>query len=122
MKTAAEARRRAFRDMPEEELLGQVIQMAASMGWSTAHFRPAKSDRGWRTAVQGDGVGFPDLVLLRSVEGRARCVVAELKSTRGRPTPQQQGWLILWRTIPGVEVYIWHPADLESGEIERCLS
>jgi hypothetical protein len=49
----------------EAEFLAQVLQLAKLCGWLTAHFRPAKTAHGWRTAVQGDGAGWPDLVLLR---------------------------------------------------------
>ncbi len=32
--------------------------------WRIAHFRPAKTEKGWRTPMTGD-VGFPDLVIAR---------------------------------------------------------
>jgi hypothetical protein len=46
----------------EAAFLRQVLDLAKLRGWRTAHFRPAQTSRGWRTAVQGDGAGFPDLV------------------------------------------------------------
>ena len=51
--------------MTESELLSVVLETAALFGWRTAHFRPAMTTHGWRTAVSGDGKGFPDLVLVR---------------------------------------------------------
>src|SRR5437763_860370 len=59
----------------------QVIALARLRGWRAAHFRPGRTARGWRTPVQGEGVGFLDLVLVRG-----RVVWAELKSARGRLT------------------------------------
>lgn len=72
--------------MTETELLGGVLAMAEVCGWRSFHVRPARTQSGWRTAVQGDGRGFPDLVLLRP----GRQVVAELKSKTGKVTDEQQ--------------------------------
>lgn len=85
-----------------------VLQLAALHGWRSAHFRPAMTKSGrWVTAVQGDGVGFPDLVLVRG----CRLIVAELKSANGKYGPGQEDWLAAFRGVPGVEVYLWKPAD-----------
>jgi len=91
----------------EADLLGQVLQLAKVFGWARAHFRPAKTEHGWRTAVQGDGAGFPDLILVRP----PRLVVAELKAARGRLEADQQQWLDWFRSVPGVDVHVWRPAD-----------
>ncbi len=60
----------------------------------------------WLTAVSGDGVGWPDAVLLRA----NRLVVAELKTKRNKPTPEQDNWLLAFRNV-GAEVHVWKPAD-----------
>jgi hypothetical protein len=73
----------------EAELLGAVVQAARLCGWWTAHFRPARTARGWRTPVAADGAGFPDLVLARAGE----LLFAELKSAGGRVSPAQRVWL-----------------------------
>ena len=92
-----------------------VIHLAKLKGWRVAHFRPALDRRGkWSTAVAGDGVGFPDLVLVRG----ARLVIAELKSERGRVEPEQRAWLDAWRAT-GAEVYVWSPSDFPT--IEEAL-
>jgi len=55
------------------------MDTAQMLGWKVAHFRPmfdAKRKR-WRTPASRDGVGFPDLVLVRD-----RVIVAELKTLR----------------------------------------
>src|SRR5262245_42102129 len=49
---------------PEEALLRQILQLARLWGWASYHQRPARTARGWRTALSGCA-GFPDLVLVR---------------------------------------------------------
>lgn len=88
----------------------QVLQLAGYCGWKRAHFRPARTLKGWRTPVAGDGKGFPDLVLLR----RGRLIVSELKRDGEDPTPEQEDWLAAWREVPGAEVYVWRPADFDA--------
>lgn len=84
----------------------QLVDLARVLGWRVAHFRPAqRADGSWRTAVSGDGAGFPDLVLVKG----SRLVVVEAKSGRGRATPEQRAWLDAFRHVPGVEVYEWRP-------------
>lgn len=59
--------------------------------------------------------GFPDLVLLRGT----RLIFAELKSEKGKLTPEQTEWmdaLKLFSEGPsgGCGVYLWRPSDIES--------
>jgi Holliday junction resolvase len=68
----------------------------------------------WVTAVSGDGVGFPDIFALR---GNRRLMV-ELKSTKGKPTTEQEKWLEMARQAD-IEVYIWRPQDID--QIEQIL-
>ena len=98
----------------EAEFLRQVLQLARICGWRSAHFRPARTATGWRTPLQGDAAGFPDLVLIRG----PRLVVAEIKSERGRPTPEQSAWLAAFEGV-GVEAFLWRPRDW--AEIEATL-
>lgn len=88
----------------EAEFTRQVLKLANVRGWLSAHFRPARTERGWRTAVSGDGAGFPDLILCR----RERLVVAELKVGKNKPSPDQQLWITAW-TLVGAEVFVWYP-------------
>lgn len=67
-----------------------VIDLALTLGWRVAHFRPARTVDGWRTPVAADGKGFPDLVLAR--EGDTPLFI-ELKTDTGRITPEQRNWL-----------------------------
>ncbi len=93
----------------EREFLDQVIALAKLNGWRTAHFRPAQKKNGqWVTAVQGDGKGFPDLVLLKG--DRILCV--ELKTNTGEATAAQREWLVALNRA-GVPACIWKPKDWE---------
>lgn len=97
----------------EEDLLNWVIDTARMLGWHTAHFRPALTAKGWRTAVSGDGEGWPDLVLVRE------CIIyAELKSETGKLSPEQEDWRD-WLTAGGGVWFQWRPSD--KPEIERIL-
>lgn len=98
----------------EAEFLRQVIKLAGHRRWRVAHFRPAQTKKGWRTAVQGDGKGFPDLLLIREDV----IIVAELKVGRNKVTSEQTAWLQAFDWA-GVKPYVWTPADWP--EIERVL-
>lgn len=98
----------------EAQFTRMVLRLAWLFGWRSAHFRPGRTKRGWRTAVMGDGAGWPDLLLLRG----PRLVVAELKVGRRKPTPAQLAWLEAFGAV-GAEAYLWHPGDW--GEIEKVL-
>jgi hypothetical protein len=93
--------------MSEAELQSAVIELARMFRWRVAHFRPAKTAHGWRTPVQADGKGFPDLLLVRD-----RVIAAELKSDAGKLGDDQAAWLDAFE-IAGVESYVWRPSDLE---------
>ena len=71
----------------------QVIRLAQLLGWRVAHFRPALDRRGrWRTSVQGDGAGFPDLVLVHRRE-KWPALALELKVGKNKVTPEQAEWI-----------------------------
>lgn len=98
----------AFDRVTEADWTRQVIEAAQRFGWKVAHFRPARTaDGNWATAVQGDGAGFPDLILVRETT-----IAAELKSEYGRLSPEQEEWLAYFHNA-GVETYIWRPSACE---------
>ena len=104
-----------MKPITEAAFQAQVLQLAKIHGWRSAHFRPAQTARGWRTAVSGDGAGFPDLILVRGY----RLIVAELKrDAKQKPRPEQTAWLDAFRGV-GAEVFLWTPGDWV--EIERVL-
>lgn len=100
--------------LTEAQFTAQVIQLAGICGWKSAHFRAARTARGWRTPCQGDAKGWPDLVLVR---GR-RVIYAELKVGRNRLTPEQQQWRDALRCA-GQDVRLW--TDRDWAEITRTL-
>jgi len=103
------------RNMSERDLLGCVIDTARVFGWRVAHFRPAQTKHGWRTAVGGDGAGFPDLVLVRD-----RVLFVELKVGRNTLAAEQAEWA-RYLDAAGAEHYVWTEHDWFSGVIESRL-
>ena len=99
----------AVLSLTEAAWSARVTDTAKLFGWRFAHFRPARTAKGWRTAMQGDR-GFPDLCLLRP----PRLILAELKSDTGRVNAEQSDWIAELTSVPGIEVYIWRPSDWES--------
>ena len=95
----------------EAEFTGKVIRLAILYGWQVCHFRPARTARGWRTAIQGHA-GFPDIVAVRY----GRKVAAELKVGTNKPTEDQSLWLNHW----GKDAYLWYPSDW--AQIEGVFS
>lgn len=104
----------------EAEFQQAVVDYAHLMGWKVHHTRPARTDKGWRTPIQGDA-GYPDLTMAR----RGRIVIAELKSETGKLTREQAAWL---EHLPprvaqeddstdrdlhahAIEVCVWRPSD-----------
>jgi len=95
---------------PEAILQEKVLEVARIYGWHRHHQRAGYQPGAgkWITAISGE-TGFPDLVLVRG----ERLIFAELKSKRGRVSATQEIWLSLLMTVPGVEVYVWRPDDLD---------
>ncbi len=91
--------------LSEDQFLRQVLQLARLRGWLAHHGRPAWTNKGWRTPIQGDA-GFPDLVLVR----KQTVIFAELKSESGRCRRNQEVWLNLLRAA-GQQVHTWRPSD-----------
>jgi hypothetical protein len=113
--------------MTEKELQAAVIELAQTLGWKVAHFRPAMNARGdWRTPVAADGKGFPDLVMV----SKHALLFIELKSAKGRVSPEQRDWLDRlmhksheWDHNGGcvIGTDVWKPEDWTNGTIEKLL-
>jgi hypothetical protein len=89
----------------EKDFTRTVSEYASLRGWLVAHFRPAMDRHGrWKTPVQGDGTGFPDLVMARA----GKVIFAELKTDNGKMTDNQGVWLYV---LPNA--YLWRPSDWE---------
>ena len=114
--TSAEFQKLEAAAMTEEVLLASVLQAAREFRWRTAHFRPARTERGWRTPVQGDGKGWPDLVLVRG----DRLMFRELKREKARVRPEQAEWLAIL-VDAGADVGVWKPSGWFDGSILKEL-
>ena len=71
--------------------------------------------------MQGDGKGFLDVILIRvrnPPSENGRMVVAELKTVKGKTSPEQDEWLAAFRSVCQ-DTYLWTPNDWP--EIERVL-
>lgn len=112
---------RLLRRINEADWTKTVIDLAQTFRWRTAHFRPGLTQSGnWRTAVQGDGAGFPDLVMTR--EGAL--IFAELKRETGKLADSQVEWLADLKKAqhasyndpfygPFIRVFVWRPSDFD---------
>lgn len=93
--------------MSEDVFQRQVEKLAESLGWKVYHTHDSRrSHRGW-----------PDLVLGR----RGRVLFRELKTMKGRTTPDQKEWLELLNAA-GHDAAVWRPVQLFDRTIERELT
>lgn len=83
-----------------------VVQYARLQGWAVAHFRAARTTKGWRTPVAADGAGLPDLLLIRD----GRMLFVELKTGGACLTDRQRTWAA-WLRRAGQDVRTWRPRD-----------
>lgn len=84
----------------EADLQRAFIDVARTLGYKCAHFRAAMTKHGWRTPVQADGKGFPDLMMF----GHGRRVAVEFKHSTGMSEEQEE-----WRDVLlecGFEFYV----------------
>jgi hypothetical protein len=91
----------------EHHFQAQVIELAHLYGWRVAHFRPARTEKGWRTPVTADGAGWPDLILVHPVTGEL--LALELKSAKGKLAPAQEMWLGILQGVKVVNAFCWKP-------------
>lgn len=96
--------------MTEKDFTALVIDAAHALGWRCSHFRPAQTAQGWRTTVQGDGKGYPDIT---AVHPRHGVIFAELKTDKGRLSPEQVEWVSALSRA-GARIYVWRPSCFDS--------
>lgn len=105
----------------EAGFMATVIEAAHLFGWKVAHFRPARTAHGWRTPVEADGAGWPDLFMVRGDQGLAReCKRdASTEAARARQvTPDQLDWIERLGQLHVVTSGIWRPVDWPTIEAE----
>lgn len=94
----------------EDDVLVLVRQAAALGGWLCYHTHDSRRSP----------EGFPDIVAVHPQLGRM--VFAELKSAKGKVTPDQEQWLAALQTTTTVTgdrrvhpaIYLWRPADVDA--------
>ena len=102
----------------ERDYQATILDAAKLTGWRTAHFRPARTKQGWRTAVGGDGAGFPDLVLVHPGAGFVWFV--ELKRDDNKALrPDQDEWRLDLTRAGAVHKVVFVPSRLNAfvGEL-----
>ena len=105
------AKAQIARAMSEADFQANVIDAAMKLGWQVHAERPARTAKGWRTAIQGDS-GFPDLVLCRG-----RVLFRELKSERGVLSEAQIEWHERLLAA-GADWAVWRPSMMD-GIVEE---
>ena len=96
--TSAEYRQIVASRIHEKEWMQQVIDLARMLGYLVYHTHNSiRSEK-----------GYPDLMCIRP----PRLIVVEVKTLKGRLTPEQKKWLE-WFKACGVETYVWRPNQLE---------
>jgi hypothetical protein len=93
--------------MTERQLQAAVVELARMLGWLVYHTYDS------RRSLEG----FPDLVMAHPRSGAL--LFAELKTARGKATPEQLEWLRVL-ALRGA-AFLWRPADLHDGSISRAL-
>jgi hypothetical protein len=92
--------------LSEKEFQDTVVELAERRGWRCWHDNDARRNR----------PGLPDWLFLRP----PRLIFAELKTEKGRLSPQQRSWLDALGLCPGIETFVWRPGDWP--EIEEVLT
>lgn len=103
-------------NMTEKDFQTAVIDLCRILRLRVAHFRPARTGKGWVTPVQADGAGFPDLVVV----GPNGVAFRELKSQSGRQTDLQRDWMTDLSKA-GADADLWRPNALKDGTIVQAL-
>ncbi len=96
-------------DISESHFQGRVTTLAVDLGWEWMHI--GRVGKYVANGAKGTlGLGWPDLSLVR-IRDR-RLVFVELKAQRSPPPNREQRQVLnTLELIPGVEVYVWRPAD-----------
>jgi hypothetical protein len=96
---ALDGRAALLATLTEKEWQAQVVAWAHRAGWRVYHVADSR-----RSAA-----GFPDLVLVRPPQ----ILLVELKTIKGRISPQQRIWLDELGQCSKVATLVWRP-DMES--------
>lgn len=130
-----ERRERAMSELDLQRLIVGKDGLAPTLGWDHVHFRPARTEKGWRTSASGTmAAGWPDLVLVRARD--KRLIFAELKREGHDLRPEQWQVMAILAALAGeyyigshpgvrIDTAVWRPSDLrdplEQSVIYRVL-
>jgi len=81
----------------------QLIEAAEWQGWMVYHTYDARMCE----------PGFPDLVMVHPL--KHRMFFAEIKREQGRLSKDQLIWIGALMLVPGAEVYVWRPRDIDAA-------
>lgn len=98
-----------IRDISEEELVDTLLEYGKTGGWLCTHFRPAKTNKGYRTLLQGNK-GYFDITMMH--KDLRRTLFIECKSKKGTLKPEQKQWREAALAQPSSEYYLWKPEHL----------
>ena len=87
------------RAQPEKLFMNKIVRAAAAFGFSPYHTHDSRRSH----------PGWPDLVLIDPLKQK-RVIFAEIKTEKGKVTPEQQWW-INSLVACGQEAYIWRPSQ-----------
>lgn len=94
------------KEISEKDFLSQIIDLLKLFHWRFEHTFEQ------RIYARRTSKGFPDIVAVRP----PRLLFIELKSEKGKLTPEQEAWLENLRECSrgifaeGLEVYLWRPS------------
>jgi hypothetical protein len=95
----------------------KVINLLRDNGWMARIIRPARTNKGWRTPIQGDE-GEPDILAVHP--DKLLIWWIECKVGRGSLTAKQEKWVMALSKCqvvnPNVRMFILRPDDFESFE------
>jgi hypothetical protein len=86
-----------------------MLELLVLRGWTTFH---------WPDSRRATAAGWPDLAMLHVETGVL--AFAELKTATGRLSAEQVVVLEALRR-GGQHAYVWRPADLADGTVDRVL-
>jgi hypothetical protein len=90
--------RQQYREtIPEDAWQAMVVTAARRLGWRVYHTHDSRRSE----------PGFPDLVLVRPPD----LLFIELKTVKGRVTPEQVEWIADLGLVGKVEAFVWRPGD-----------
>lgn len=95
--------------VPESQLQRDVMECFQRFGYLTFHVYDSR-------LTNNGSQGFPDMVAI----GCGRTIFAELKTQRGKRSPEQLIWASAIRETTA-EYYVWRPIDWRKGTIERIV-